>query len=218
MLLSLSLAAAAATPPSFADKVVLWLHIGFAIFTIGPVTAALMATPRYIRAGDATVVRYLYRTTRLFTVISLAVLLLGVVLAQRLHDFAKPWLTVSMTLFVVAIVLLLIVLRDQRAALRALAGAQPVHAPSAAAVAPAPARDATAIVVAQASGDGPTAATDDLLTASQPDHTELAGAVAAHTDDATIPRVAIVERGRIATLGAVITVDWLVILALMVWR
>jgi len=37
------------------------------------------------------------------------------VLAELKHDFSHPWLTVAMTLFVVAIVLLLLVIRDQRA-------------------------------------------------------------------------------------------------------
>ncbi len=37
---------------SFTDRLVLWLHIGFAIFTIGPVTIAIMSTPRYIRARN----------------------------------------------------------------------------------------------------------------------------------------------------------------------
>src|SRR6266705_3148063 len=35
---------------SFTDRLVLWLHIGFAIFALGPVTVAILSTPRYIRA------------------------------------------------------------------------------------------------------------------------------------------------------------------------
>ena len=125
MLLSLSLSAAAAVKSlSFTDRLVLWLHIAFVIFTIGPVTAAIMSTPRYIRARNLIVVRYLYRTTRIFVLISLGVLVFGIVLAQQLHDFAKPWLTISMTLFVVALVLLVIVLRDQRKAITAMETAE----------------------------------------------------------------------------------------------
>src|SRR5580692_5548214 len=122
--LSLGAAAAAATSLSFADRLVLWLHIAFAIFTIGPVTVAIMSTPRYIRARNLTVVRYLYRTTRIFVLISLGVLVFGIVLAQRLNDFAKPWLSISLTLFVVALVLLIIVLRDQRKAITAMETAE----------------------------------------------------------------------------------------------
>ena len=203
MFLSLSLAAAAAAKsPSFTDKLILWLHIAFAIFTIGPVTVAIMSTPRYIRARNLIVVRYLYRTTRIFVLISLGVLVFGIVLAQQLNDFAKPWLTISMTLFVVAIVLLVIVLRDQRKSISALETAEAAAAPPAGATlapvagAPAPALDTS-----------PEAA-DDAHAAGQP-------ATAAVTQ---ARHVATVERGRITTLGAVVAVDWLVILVLMVWH
>ncbi len=30
---------------SFTDRLVLWLHIAFAIFTIGPISVAIMSTP-----------------------------------------------------------------------------------------------------------------------------------------------------------------------------
>jgi hypothetical protein len=129
MLLSLSLSAAAAVKSlSFTERLVLWLHIAFVIFTVGPVTAAIMSTPRYIRARNLVVVRYLYRTTRIFVLISLGVLVFGIVLAQQLKDFAKPWLVISMTLFVVAIVLLVIVLRDQRKSITALETAEAADA------------------------------------------------------------------------------------------
>jgi cytochrome bd-type quinol oxidase subunit 2 len=103
---------------SFTDRLVLWLHVGFAIFTIGPVTVAIMSTPRYIRKRDVAIVKYLYRTTRLFAVISLTVLIAGLVLANQLHDFSKPWLSISLTLFVVAIALLVLIMRDQHGARR----------------------------------------------------------------------------------------------------
>ncbi len=44
---------------SFSDHAVLWLHVAAAVFTIGPVTAAVMATPRYIRKRNTVVVGYL---------------------------------------------------------------------------------------------------------------------------------------------------------------
>src|SRR5260370_6187000 len=98
---------------SFTDRLVVWLHIGFAIFRIGPVTVAIMSTPRYVRTRNLIVVRYLYRLTRVFTLMSLGVLIFGLVVAQQKKDFSKPWLTASMTLFVVAIVLLVLIIRDQ---------------------------------------------------------------------------------------------------------
>jgi Ca2+/Na+ antiporter len=204
--LSLGAAAAAATSLSFGDRLILWLHIAFAIFTIGPVTVAIMSTPRYIRARNLTVVRYLYRTTRIFVLISLGVLVFGVVLAQQLDDFAKPWLSIAMTLFVVAIVLLVIVLRDQRKSISALETAEAADAlPPGATLTP----------VAAAAGapalDMSPEALDAAHAAGQPEPApQVAAAQARH--------VATVERGRIATLGAVVAVDWLVILVLMVWH
>ena len=108
---------------SFGDRLILWLHIAFAIFTIGPVTLAISSTPRYIRNRDVAILRYLTRITAIFTVGSLLVLVFGVILGQIKHDFSRPWLTAALTLFLVAIVLLVLIMRDQRRAIRALAPA-----------------------------------------------------------------------------------------------
>jgi hypothetical protein len=194
-----AVAAASSAPMSFTERLVLWLHIAFAIFTIGPVTAAIMSTPRYIRARNLIVVRYLYRITRIFVLISLGVLIFGIVLAQQLSLFAKPWLTVSMTLFVVALVLLVILIRDQRKAISALEVAEAAEAPP----------PGTTVVPAPQDASGEAA--DDAHAAGQPGPVPPgAQGRAAH--------VASVERGRIATLGGVVTITWLVILVLMVWR
>ena len=90
---------------SFSDHVVLWLHIAAAIFTIGPGTAAIMSTPRYIRKRNTVVVGYLYRITRIYALGSLLTLIFGLIITQLLHDFNKPWISASITLFVVAAVL-----------------------------------------------------------------------------------------------------------------
>src|ERR1035437_8928129 len=115
---------------SFTDRLVLWLHIGFALFPIGNLTPAIISTPRYIRARNQTVVGYLYRTTRIYTLLSLGVLIFGLVLAQIDKDFSKPWLSVSLTLFVVAIVLLVLIMRDQHRAIAALALAAAAEGPA----------------------------------------------------------------------------------------
>ena len=60
---------------SFTDRLLVWFHVAFAVFTIGPVTIATMSTPRYIRAGNVGVLRYLSRMTRMFGAASLGVLL-----------------------------------------------------------------------------------------------------------------------------------------------
>lgn len=111
---------------STSDRILLILHIGFAIFTLGPLTAATMSTPRYIRNRNATVVRYLNRTTQIYGVGTLLIFLFGLWLAEG--HFAQAWLSVSMTLFIVALVLLLIVERDQRKAAKLLDEAGPAAA------------------------------------------------------------------------------------------
>ena len=172
---------------SFTDRLVLWIHIAFAVFAIGPVTIAIVTTPRYVRKHNTVVVRYLYRTTLIYSIVSLGVLIAGLVLADLLHDFSKPWLTASLTLFVVALVLLALILRDQHRAIITLEDAE-----------------AEAADAADAVADGRENAPAD---ASLPPG-------AAHRD----LHLAHVERGRIASLGGVVALIWLVILVLMVWN
>ena len=173
---------------SFGDRLVLWLHIAFAIFTIGPVALAISSTPRAIRRRDIPVLRYLSRITVIFTAASLLVLVFGIVLGNIVHAFSRPWLTVSMTLFVVAIVLLVLIVRDQRKAIRAI----------------------SELTSDDRAGSGTDR--EDRVESAQhgDDGTGQQATGAAHT--------ASVERGRIAALGGVVNLLWLVILVLMVWR
>src|ERR1700733_15926690 len=122
---------------SFTDRLLVWFHIAFVIFAIGPVTIATMSTPRYIRARNVGVVRSLSRMTRIFGAASLGVLLFGIIAGQSLHDMTKTWVTASLTLFVVALVLLALIMRDQHKAIAALEGSL-AAAGEAPAAAPAP--------------------------------------------------------------------------------
>jgi hypothetical protein len=191
---------------SFTDRLLLWFHIAFVIFAIGPVTIATLSTPRYIRARNVGVLRYLSRMTRIFGAASLGVLLFGIIAGQSLHDMTKTWVTASMTLFVVALVLLVLIMRDQHKAIAAVegslaaAGAEPAVAGPAA-----PAADA-------APGAEPTAADVEPAPAEAQTATATATATAARVEMATV------ERGRIASLAGVVSIIWLVILVLMVWR
>lgn len=108
---------------SFLDHLLLWLHIAFAIFAIGPLTAVTSVTPRYIRARDLSVLKYLKRATRLFGSLTLGVFVFGLLLGGS--HLAKPYLSVSMTLFIVAAVLLVIIDRDQSTAIQALSSDNP---------------------------------------------------------------------------------------------
>jgi len=190
---------------SFTDRLVLWLHIGFAIFALGPVTVAILSTPRYIRARNRTVVGYLLRTTRIYSVLSLGVLVFGLVLAQLKKDFSHPWLTVSMTLFVVALVLLVLIMRDQRKAISALDLAAAAEAPAAGT--PPAAAQVVPVSAEQQAGDAEAATDAEPVPANQPG-----------SPGSPALQVATVERGRIATMSGVVTLIYLVILILMVWN
>ncbi len=181
---------------SFTDKLILWLHIGFVIFTIGPVTVAIMSTPRYIRKRNLAIVRYLYRMTMIFVFMSLGVLIFGLILAQLNHVSTKPWLIVSLTLFVVALVLLALILRDQHRAINALEDAK-----------------ATA---AEAAANPDVATPDPEAAAGGPDDT--AAQVFGDSPVTAGTHLARVEGGRIATMGGVVSLIWLVILVFMVWN
>ena len=228
---------------SFSERAILWLHVGVAIFTIGPVTAAIMSTPRYIRKRNPVIVGYLYRVTRLYAIASLLLFIFGIILADMLNELSKPWLSISMTLYVVAIVLLVLIIRDQRKAVAALesvaasAARPPVPVASTPALtsAPAPATDPTAASDAApsagADADSPDSGSADsgspdsgsAESAKTGTDTEKAAAqpappVTAAPAESPSERIAAVERGRIASLAGVTGLIWLVILILMVWR
>jgi hypothetical protein len=178
---------------SFTDRLIVWFHIGFVIFAIGPVTIATMSTPRYIRTRNLVVLRYLSRMTRIFGAASLGVLLFGIIAGQSLHEMTKSWVTASMTLFVVALVMLLLIMRDQHRAIVALEGVEiPVVSGSG----------------GQPAEPDPTGAKDDEPGPPEPPSPPPAHGIA----------LATVERGRIASLGGVVSLIWLVILILMVWN
>ena len=191
---------------SFADHAVLWLHLVAAIFTIGPGTAAIMSTPRYIRRQNTVLVGYLYRTTRIYSIAALLTLIFGAVLAGMTHKFSQWWISVSLTLFVVAFVLLMLIIRDQRTALTALTTADDTVAAQGSDTV----RSSQAVQEAQeteaAGGDQPA---PEVASDAQPTIT---------TDRKTGLRLAAVERGRIASMGGITAVIWLVILVLMVWH
>ena len=193
---------------SFTERLLLWLHVAFALFTIGPLTVATMSTPRYVRARNLPVLRYLARITRIFTVISLGVLIAGIVLAQLRDDFSHPWLSVSMTLFVVALALLVLVIRDQHRAIVALDAA--VKAETAAGAAPA--------VAGQPAQPGEPALPGAPAAPELPDGEGTEEATRAAPATADIPHLASVERGRIASMAGLASLIWLVIVALMVWQ
>lgn len=191
---------------SFGDRAILWLHVTAAIFTIGPGTAAIMATPRYIRARNPVVVGYLLRTTRLYSIGALLVLVFGLILTGMTHKFSQWWISVSLTLFVVAVVLLVIILRDQRKALGALNAAEGT-------VGTGPVE-----VTIRSSDDKPATETDPAASVPGGQPPTAAPPVEPAPSAMSDIKVAAVERGRIAAMGGVTALIWLVILVLMVWH
>ena len=179
------------------DRLVLWLHVAFVIFTIGPVTVAIMSTPRAIRTRNVVVLQHLLVMTRIFGTASLGVLVFGIILGQQQRELSKAWLTVSMTLFVVALVLLVLIMRDQRRALAALKLADKQEVPA-----------RQPAVAGELADAGPAPAEEDAA-ATEP-------AAAAPVTAAS--HIANVERGRIVSMGGVVSLIWLVILVLMVWN
>lgn len=104
----------------FLDRLLLWLHIAAAIFTLGPLVAAMMSTPRAIRSGNQEVLRFLHRLTRIYGAATLLVFGFGLGLARDRFD--EFWVSASMTLFVVGLALLFAIVEpDQRKAIRRLA-------------------------------------------------------------------------------------------------
>jgi hypothetical protein len=178
---------------SFSEHAVLWLHVTAVVFTIGPGTAAIMSTPRYIRKKNAVVVNYLLRTTRVYSAAALLVLVFGLILTGMEHKFSQWWISVSLTLFVVAAVLLVLIMRDQRHAVAALTQAD----------------EAAALVGATAVRSSETLEEGAEAAAAEEGQPPATGADL---------KIATVESGRIISMGGVTALIWLVILVLMAWQ
>ena len=194
---------------SFADHAILWLHVTAAVFTIGPGTAAIMSTPRFVRKRNIGVVGYLFRTTRIYSFATLLTLIFGLVLTGMTHKFNQWWISVSLTLFVVAFVLLMLVLRDQRKALAALEAADLAGGQAGGQV------DGRTAAAMAAAGEATSRSADQGESPAEAGAPATAGPAAAVGRDLL---VAAVERGRIASIGGVTALIWLVILVLMVWH
>jgi uncharacterized membrane protein len=89
------------------------LHVVAAVFLIGPLVVIPMSGLRAIRMGDLSAVRLAGRQTTLYGLLSILVFALGaaVVPTESEHyNFGTPWVTISMTLFIVALGIILGVL------------------------------------------------------------------------------------------------------------
>jgi Ca2+/Na+ antiporter len=161
-------------------------------------------------------VRYLNRATRIYGLLTLGIFLFGLLLAHG--KFNQVWLTASMTLFIVAFVLLLLIERDQRKALHKieLAAAERGAAErGAAAPAAAPAETPPAPTVA---ADKPVAGTEIKADTGDAPKAETPAPEPKPAPAPADPELAKVETGRIAMISGVVALIWIVILVLMVWN
>ena len=203
---------------SFSGHAILALHLAAVIFAIGPGTAAIMSTPRHIRKGNVRVVRHLYGATRIYSAATILVLVFGLILAGMQHDFGKWWVSVSTTLFVVAAVLLVLIMRDQRKAITALesldspgSGTTPAPDAPASPAGPASAGTPSGTDPEDGAGNGGTAGGGKGGDEEGPGRSvNPVSSQAAH--------VAAVERGRIASLSGIVGLIWLVTVAIMVFK
>jgi uncharacterized membrane protein len=142
------------------------LHVIAAVFLIGPLVLVPMGGLRAIRLGDLGAVRNAARQTTVYGLLSLLVFGFGVAVVPtepKRYDFATPWVTISMTLYIVTLGLVLGV------------------------VAPA-LNKAASLLEAR---DEPVAATDDPAPPTNPQLDTARGRVAASSGVATLLLVAI---------------------------
>ena len=96
-------------------KILLALHVLFAIFAIGPLVGAVTTAGRGIRQGDGAATAAAARTTRVYAYASLLVVILGFGLmstkrhGKTIADFGDTWIWLSVVLWLLAVALTLAV-------------------------------------------------------------------------------------------------------------
>ena len=99
------------------SAILLSAHVIVAILAVGPIAVAASMFPRYAREGGP-VANALYRICQTYAVVGIAVPLLGIATAVSMGVLTHAWVLVSIALTVVAAVVLVVsILPDQRAAL-----------------------------------------------------------------------------------------------------
>lgn len=94
-------------------KVLLTLHLLFAVFAVGPLVHAATTAARGVRRSDGTATASASRTLRIYAYASVLVVLLGFGLmsqkrrGQQLGEFGDTWVWLSLVLWVVAVALVL---------------------------------------------------------------------------------------------------------------
>ncbi len=120
------------------SKLLLSAHVLAAIVFIGPVTMAVSLFPRYAgqalvddhRSSAEPVTRLLHRISRVYSVLGLAVPVLGLALAIRMRVLGDVWLLASIVLTVIAAVLLAAVVLPAQHRAMALLDGEPGDGPA----------------------------------------------------------------------------------------
>ena len=113
-----------------AYAVVLVLHLLTALFVVGPLAVAAVTSGRLVKAGNADGLRSAMRTTRLYALASVIVVLLGSAMiglgdTGEAWDMGQLWVSASYALWIVAVALTLgVVVPGQSSALQALEGGE----------------------------------------------------------------------------------------------
>lgn len=116
-------------------KLLLALHVLFAIFAIGPLVHAATTAARGVRHADAAALAASGRVLKIYSYISVVVIVLGFALLsvnvphtnQKPGEFGQVWVWLSLVLWVVSLALVLaIVVPALSAAGAKLASSQPV--------------------------------------------------------------------------------------------
>lgn len=106
--------------------VVLVLHLLAALFVVGPLAVAAVTSPRLARAGRLDALTAAQRTTRLYALASVVVVLLGSAMiglgeTGEVWEMSQLWVSASYALWLLAVVLTLgLVVPAQSAAVTAL--------------------------------------------------------------------------------------------------
>lgn len=96
-------------------KLLLALHLVFAVFAIGPLVHAATTAGRGIRRGDAAATAASARVLRIYSYVSVLVIIAGFALMSQkrqgktLGEFGDTWIWLSLVLWAVAIALVLLV-------------------------------------------------------------------------------------------------------------
>jgi uncharacterized membrane protein len=90
-------------------KVLLALHIVFAIFVIGPLAHAAKTAGRGVRKGDGAATAEAARLLRIYSIVSVLVVLLGFGLmsmkedGEKVAEFGDTWIWLSLVLWLAAV-------------------------------------------------------------------------------------------------------------------